>query len=242
MKQLSFIFVMLMIFSACKKDPDANYTGQNGITFYYKSGAEQDSISYSFSFNQVPKTKDTVWVKMRLVGQLSDQPRDIKVITGEGTTAEEGKHYILPDYVLPADSFTVRYPVVLLSSPDLDNKSVRLVIKVGDSKDLIAGTTGQADPTTANTIRFKFNFSNKLIKPDYWDYIGGYVGPYSDVRYDFMIKVFGTANFRPDSKGGIITYPQWLNIQATLRNALDKYVREHGPIMDGEDPLEFPAI
>lgn len=242
MKQLSFIFVMLMIFSACKKDPDAKYSGQNGITFYYLSGVEQDSVSYSFSFNQVPKAKDTVWVKMRLVGKLSDQPRDIKVITGAGTTAEEGKHYILPDYVLPADSFTVRYPVVLLSSPDLDNKAVRLVIRVGDSKDLVAGTIGQADPSSANTIQFKLNFSNKLIKPDYWNYIAGYIGEYSDVRYEFMIKVFGTANFRPDSKGGSITYSQWLNIQATLRNALDKHVREHGPIMDGEDPLEFPAF
>ncbi|WP_316814796.1 DUF4843 domain-containing protein [Pedobacter nyackensis] len=243
MKQLSIIFVMLMIFSACKKDPESSYSGQNGITFYYMSGAEQDSVSYSFVLNKIPKSKDTVWVKMRLVGKLSDKPREIKVIAGPGSTAIAGTHYILPDYVLPAGSFTVKYPVVLLSTPDLDNKSVRLVMRVADSKDLVAGTTGQADPSSANTIQFKVNFSNKLIKPDYWGYIAGYIGEYSDVRYQFMIDVFGTPNFRPDSKGGSIGYPQWLNIQARLNNALDKYISQHGPLIDeNEEEVVFPAF
>lgn len=230
-----------MIFSACKKDPNASYLGKNGITFYYLSGLEQDSVSYSFKFNVIPKVKDTVWVKMRLVGKLSDQPREIKIIAAPGTTAEEGKHYLLPDFVLPADSFTVRYPVVLMSTPDLDHKNVRLVMRIADSKDLIAGTVGQADPSSANTQQFKIFFSNRLVKPDYWDYIQSYIGLYSEVRYDFMIKVFGTSNFRPDTKGGSITYPQWINIQVRLKNALDKYEKEHGPLMDGDERLVFPG-
>lgn len=241
MKQLSIIFVMLMIFSACKKDPQSSYSGKDGITFYYLSGVEQDSITYSFKFNKEPKVKDTVWIKMRLVGKLSHQARQIKVITGPGTTAVEGTHFILPEVSLPADSFTMRYPVVLLSKSDLDNKAVRIVLRIADSKDLVVGTGGQADPSSANTVQFKINFSNKLIKPDYWGYIAGYIGEYSDVRYQFMIDVFGTANFRPDTKGGSIGYPQWVNIKTRLNNALDKYIAEHGPLMDENDEeVVFP--
>jgi hypothetical protein len=118
MKYLSIIVVVLMLLVSCKKGPQAVFSGKDGITFYYKSGAEQDSISYSFSFNTTPKAKDTVWVKMRLVGNLSKQQRQIKVVAGPGSSAIEGKHFILPDYYLPADSFQVKYPVVLLSSPD----------------------------------------------------------------------------------------------------------------------------
>lgn len=230
MKYLSIIFVMLMSLASCKKGPEATFSGKDGITFYYKAGLEQDSVSYSFSFNTVPKTKDTVWVKMRLIGKLSKQSRQIKVIAGPGTSAVEGKHFILPDFYLPADSFQVRYPLVLLSTPDLDNKDVRLVMQVVESKDLIIGTKGQSD--VANTVLFKVNFSNRLIKPDYWNYIASYIGAYSRARYQFMIDVYGTANFRPDTKGGIIGYAQWVNISGRLKNAMDAYVLLHGPLID----------
>lgn len=241
MKYLFTICAMLGILASCKKDPQSVFSGKDGIAFYYKSGAEQDSISYSFKFNLMPKVKDTVWIKMRLVGKLSKQPRQIKIVAAAGTTAIEGTHFILPDFSLPADSFQVRFPLILLAASDLENKSVRLVMQVADSKDLIAGTRGQADQTTANTTQFKVNFSKGLIKPDYWSYIASYIGEYSKVRYQFMIDVFGTTNFRPDTKGGIITYPQWVNIKGKLRNALDVYVSQHGPLIDEDGgKVEFP--
>jgi len=240
MKYLSIILVMLML-ASCKKDPDATFSGKDGITFYYKSGAEQDSVSYSFKFNKVPKTRDTVWIKMRLVGKLSHQPRKIKVVAGPGSTAIQGSHFILPEIYLPADSFRVKYPLVLLSNDDLNTKAVRLVVQIADTEDLVVGTKGQADMTTANTIQFKVNFSNRLIKPDYWNYIAYYIGEYSAVRYQFMIDVFGTSDFRPDSKGGIIGYAQWVNIKGKLRNALDAYVSQHGPLLDENGAkVEFP--
>lgn len=242
MKYLPIIFVMLMMMLAsCKKDPDAVFSGKDGITFYYKSGAEQDSVSYSFKFNKVPKTRDTVWIKMRLVGKLSGKARKIKVIAGAGTTATQGSHFILPDFVLPADSFQVRYPLVLLSSDDLNTKAVRLVLQIAESEDLVVGTRGAADVSTVNAVQFKVNFSNRLIKPDYWSYIAYYIGEYSAVRYQFMIDVFGMSDFRPDTKGGIIGYAQWVNIKGRLRNALDEYVSQHGPLLDENGgKVEFP--
>lgn len=241
MKYLLTICSMLIVLASCKKDPQSKFSGTDGIAFYYQSGAEQDSISYSFKFNQVPKTRDTIWIKMRLVGKLSKQQRQIKIVAGPGTTATEGTHFILPDFYLPADSFKVKYPLILLAAPDLTNKAVRLVMQVADSKDLIAGTRGQTDASTANTVLFKVNFSSRLIKPDYWNYISYYIGEYSEVRYQFMIDVFGTADFRPDTKGGVIGYAQWVNIKGKLRNALDAYVAQHGPLIDENGVrVEFP--
>jgi hypothetical protein len=242
MKYLSIILVMLMtMLASCKKDLDAIFSGKDGINFYYKTGAEQDSFRYSLKFNTVPKTRDTVWIKMRLVGKLSHQSRKIKVVAGPGTTATQGSHFILPEIYLPADSFQVKYPLVLLSTEDLNTKAVRLVVQIADSEDLVVGTKGQADMTTANTVQFKVNFSNRLIKPDYWNYIAYYIGEYSAVRYQFMIDVFGTSDFRPDTKGGIIGYAQWVNIKGKLRNALDAYVSQHGPLLDENGAkVEFP--
>ncbi|MDR6782380.1 hypothetical protein ABIE26_001132 [Pedobacter africanus] len=240
MNKIFTFCMMLMALASCKKDPQSVFSGKDGITFFYKSGQEQDSVSYSFKLNQ-PKTRDTVWIKMRLVGKLSGQQRQIKIVAGAGTTATEGKHFILPDFYLPADSFQVKYPLVLLSTTDLNSKAVRLVMQVAESKDLIIGTRGQADVSTANTVAFKVNFSNRLIKPDYWNYISYYIGEYSEVRYQFMIDTFGMSDFRPDTKGGIITYAQWVNIKGKLRNALDAYVSKNGPLIDENGgKVEFP--
>jgi hypothetical protein len=240
MNKILTLCMVLMALASCQKDPESVFSGKDGITFFYRSGLEQDSVSYSFKLNQ-PKTRDTVWVKMRLVGKLNGEKREIKIISGPGTTATEGKHFILPEFYLPADSFQVKYPLVLLSTSDLDTKAVRLVMQIADSKDLIVGTRGQADPTTANTVQFKVNFSNRLIKPDYWSYIAYYIGEYSAVRYQFMIDVFGMSDFRPDTKGGTITYAQWVNIKGKLRNALDAYVSKNGPLMDENGgKVEFP--
>ncbi|TDQ72240.1 DUF4843 domain-containing protein [Sphingobacterium yanglingense] len=232
MKNIFIIGLLFLSLASCRKDPQSVFSGQDGVTFYYKSGPEQDSVSYSFKANVVPKTKDTVYIKMRLVGKLANYDREISVVADKGSTAVEGTHFILPKTFMQADSFEVRYPVVLLNSPDLVSKTVRLVLRVADSKDLIVGTVGQADYSTRNTAVFKINFSNNLIKPDYWDYIGGYVGPYSNVRYQFMIDALGTSNFRPNTKGGLLTYPDFLNFKAVLGTALNEYEKKNGPLMD----------
>lgn len=235
MKNLFIICLLFLTLFSCKKDPQSIFSGQDGIAFYYRSGSEQDSVSYSFKANAKPTTRDTVFLKMRLVGKLAKHDRAIAVVAGPGTTAVEGTHFILPEMVMPADSMEVMYPVVLLNAVDLSNKTVRLVLAVADSKDLIKGTVGQADYSTRNTDIFKINFSNNLIKPDYWNYIAGYVGPYSDVRYQFMIDVLGTSNFRPTTKGGLLTYPEFLNFKAVLQTALGEYEKINGPLMDEND-------
>lgn len=232
MKNIFILALLIFLFVSCKKDPQSIFSGRDGISFYYKSGPEQDSISYSFKANVVPKTKDTVYIKMRLVGKLANRDREILVVPGEGTTAIEGTHFILPNIVMPADSLEVKYPVVLLNAADLSSKTVRLVLRVAESKDLIVGTIGQADFSTRNTSLFKINFSNNLIQPDYWNYIAGYVGGYSAVRYQFMIDVLGTSNFRPTTKGGLLTYPDFLNFKAVLNTALKEYEETNGPLMD----------
>lgn len=242
MRFAPIILLVVMVLLSCRKDPQSIFSGKDGIAFYYLSGPEQDSVSYSFSGSKIPKTRDTVYVKMRLLGKLSKQPREILVVPGTGTTAIAGTHFILPNIVMPADSFEVKYPVVLLNAPDLKTKTVRLVLNIAESKDLVVGTLGQANTTTRNVVQFKINFSNNLIKPDYWSYIQGYLGEYSAVKYQFMIDVFGTSNFRPTTKGGLITYAEYLNFRAVLRNALDAYEKVNGPLMDENNlRVTFPG-
>jgi len=233
--------MMLVILASCKKDPQSTFSGKNGIVFYYFNGLPEDYISYSFKFNKIPKTRDTILLKMRLVGKLSSQARKIKVVTGSGTTAIEGTHFILPDISLPADSFEVSYPVVLLKTLDLDNKEVRLVIEVAENNELEPATLGTAEGGRIYFHATTIDFSNRLVKPPFWDSNKAKVGEYSRVKYEFIISVLGVVDFRAIPNGGQLTFAQFFNLSAKLKNALQEYVLKNGPLIDENGlPVEFP--
>lgn len=227
MKNIIVILLLALSFTACKKEKVEGYKGGTGIYFYNIYG---DSVNYSFA-NQVGiVVTDTIFVDMQVMGPLSDQPRDVLVVPAEGTTAVEGTHYKLPKMVLPANQYTLRYPVVIYNAPDLKTKTVRLVLKVGQSKDLGQGASGYSN--VRGHVSYKINFNNQMIKPDYWLYIQNYFGDYSNVKYKFMIDVLGISNLRPDVNGGTIPYSDFINYNGTLKNALEAYNALHGPLLD----------
>lgn len=218
---------------ACSKETVQPYDSTAGVAFYIKSdGTEADSISYSFALQAGAKTKDTIFVRMRIVGAPATVNRRIKIKAGIGTTAREGVDYELPAIDMPADSVAVLYPIVLIKSAHLDTATVRLVAEVANSEDFEPGTTGLETGGTINVHTFTVDFNNQLIMPGYWSLIDGYFGAYSKVRYRFMISVFGTADFAPVEVGGTLTYADLLNYPVRLRNALAEYEAGNGPLID----------
>lgn len=237
MKYLSIILVLiLMALVSCRKEPQSVYSGKDGIVFYYIQGAERDSVYYSFRESAVVENKDTVWVKMRLIGKLSDRPRKIKVVTAEGTTAIEGTHYILPEINLSANSFLTKYPVVLLKHPDIEDKTLRLKIQVADTEELVTGTVGHTGRTGINLAHYIINFTAGLDRPNYWqDY---YLGAYSDGKYEFIKEVIGTYDF-----GGYSFY-QFINLNTRLNNKLKERNDKYGsPLLDeNKAAVTFPFL
>lgn len=226
MKYLFFISAVFLL-ASCRKEEVTTFHGSEGIAFYTDK-YEADSLIYSFAFAVTEKPKDTVWLKMRVTGTVSDKPRRISVRAGEGTTARSGKDYMLPEAFLPAGALTVKYPVVLLNSPEMKTTIFRLVVQVAESDDLVVGATGQEMGETTSLDHFVFHVSNQLVEPAYWPDISSRFGMFSATKFRFMMQVTGLTDFSVDAIGIDGLY----NLPVKLKNALDEYVAMHGPLMD----------
>lgn len=237
--------VLSSVFNSCDQAEligyDASY---DGIAFYIAgNGTEADSLSYSFAYNTEVLEKDTIFIKMRLVGKLSDSDRAIKVIADEGTTAIAGTHYKLPDIVLPAGEGTIDYPLVLFNTADLKTNDYKIKLKIVASDDLKVGAIGRevgttnivngsasVTSTTINLDHYTVNFNNKLSEPSYWTDLTYYdYGTFSVTKFQFMLKTLGAdlMNSAPTW-----TYNQTLNYRIKLINALTAYEATNGPLLD----------
>lgn len=239
MKRLSYLFILLCL-TSCKDEPLSNYIGKDGIVFYYDRVRKTDAITYSFQFNPTPVDVDTVWLDMRLVGKLSDSPRRITVKAAEHSTAKEGVHFrIVDDIMLPANQYLTKYPVVVLNAPGLDKEIVALHLDVSDNEDLEIGATGDLGKDGIQTTRFNIYITNQLIKPIHWEIrLKPFLGIYSKKKYEFVIATIGTHDL-----DGIyaFSYADLINLKAIMKNALQRYERENGPLIDeNNEIITFP--
>lgn len=226
MKYLLFLSILFLM-AACKKENVSTYKGPDGITFYVDE-YEVDSLNYSFAYSPVPKNRDTVFLKMRVVGAAADYPRVISVTAGAGSTARQGKDYELPEITLPAGALTVLYPVVLLNSPEMTTTTFRLVAQVAPGKDFQVGATGREIGGTTSLEKIIIDMSNKIIKPSYWDDVESAFGAFSERKFRFMVQVTGLSDFSYDAIG----VDGYYNLPVKLQNALAEYEAVNGPMID----------
>lgn len=228
MKYIHIILAALIfVVGGCKKVSMPGYEAGPGLYFNDVMG---DSTNYSFANQVALKTTDTLFLKMIIMGNLENHERDVQLEAIDGSTAKEGVHYKLPIIKLASKAYEFLYPVVLFNTEDLKTNTVRLVLKAKANKDFPEGAaiiTG-----SSRYAKYKVNFNNKLIKPDYWRFIQNYFGEYSDVKYKFMIDVIGISDFLPDLNGGTIVYSDFINYSGQMRKALDEYEAIHGPMLD----------
>jgi len=229
MKRFLF-FILLGLFAACKQQEVPTYKAEGGISFYVTT-SEADSLNYSFALSPTPKERDTVFLKMRILGPLSDKARTFTVKAAVGTTARQGIDYELPNYAVPAGAINIRYPVIVFKTPEMSAKAFRLVLEVGDDKDLKPGAIGiemgNGITNTKSLSQMKINISNRITKPSYWDQ-ERYFGDFSEVKFKFMISVTGLTDFSEAAIGVDGGY----NLPVKLQNALLAYEAIHGWLID----------
>lgn len=241
MKNTIVLILVIIAFSACKKEKTEVFNGKHGISFFYVVSGGADSTNFSFANQIVQKSRDTIFVRMRVMGTAVSYDREIEVKALPATTAREGTHFILPKISLPADSLNTTYPIILINTEDLKTNTYHLEVAVAENENFVQGVVGQANITTRNIPVYKINFNNQLIEPDYWRYIANYFGSYSNVKYRFIIDVLGISDLRPDHIGGKISYSDFLNYNVKLKNALEDYEAANGPMLDetGQE-VSFP--
>ncbi|MCJ8209209.1 DUF4843 domain-containing protein [Mucilaginibacter sp. RS28] len=227
MKYLTIL--MLLVFAlGCKKSDILTYHGADGISFYITYFENPDSINYSFALQPTQKQRDTVLLNMRLVGKISANARTFKLRATDSSTARNNIDYILPDMKLPANQMFVKYPLIVLNSPEMKTKSFKLLLEVAPGAELVAGAPGIATDLSANLKRMKVNITGQLIKPDYWENVQFVFGTFSVTKFQFMIKTSGLTNFSP----AVIGLGEIFRLQVTFRNALTAYEKVNGPLID----------
>ncbi|WP_343692916.1 DUF4843 domain-containing protein [Chitinophaga sp.] len=227
MKYLLILFLLVFTLG-CKKSDIPTYHGQDGISFYTKYFSDPDSINYSFALQPTNKLRDTVLIPMRLVGKTSTDPRRIKLRAADSSTARANIDYILNEIDLPANQTSVNYPLIVLNSPEMKTKTLKLILEVDPGSELVAGAPGVAVDYSENLQQMTVNITSQLIKPNYWDNIEFVYGPFSVTRFQFMIRVTGLLNFDPN----VIGSSEIFRLQVMLRNAIAAYELANGPLID----------
>ena len=183
MKSYILIPMVLLCFISCKKAVEQRFSHSANIYFDIYN-AEKDSIVTTFAYNP-NLAQDTVWLPVRISGVRMDKSRTFKVrVEKDSATAKEGIHYeaLKSSYTVNPNSWGAYLPVVIYNKdPELENRSVSIIIKLIASDDF-----GIENPYL---IRAKVVFSAKLEKPDWWDTWP--LTPYSRVKHELFILVTG---------------------------------------------------
>ncbi|SCW50463.1 DUF4843 domain-containing protein [Mucilaginibacter sp. NFR10] len=196
------IFFVLVVFAAlfgCKKDQLLTYGTRDNIYLNYKDkDGNQDTsvLTYSFAYNPT-LAQDTIWVPVIISGQRSKTERRFAIsVVDTATTAKAGLHYeaLKPSYTMPADSGTVKVPVIIKNTdPELANKSVVLTILVSGGQDF--------NSSLPVALRMRsILYSSRLEQPAWWIYWMGNLGPYSRIKHQLFLISSGTTDLVDMSK------------------------------------------
>ncbi|MDR2285551.1 MAG: DUF4843 domain-containing protein [Sphingobacterium sp.] len=215
-KKMIWAILAIVMMSSCKKDL-MTYNAQDYIYF------NADSAVYSFVYQDSHIQQDTFLVRIALTGRVLDYDRVVDVAVEDSSTAIEGKHFdIVRPIVLQKDSSFVNMKVVLRKHPDLSEASRSVWFTLKDSNGLLA----QHFANNAKVLTYKLRFSDKLEKPDWWDYYF-FDYEYSETRLKFYVKVMGSVT-DPDLFKGQFAY-----VVYKLKTALLEYNNTHSePLSD----------
>ncbi|HEY8388635.1 MAG TPA: DUF4843 domain-containing protein [Parasegetibacter sp.] len=221
--------------SSCEKAQIESYQNDPRIHIMSGSGGRITAVQYSFAIRNSSVIKDTVWVPVRIMGLADAKPRKInfQVVSSE-TTAQEGKHFSLTDYTMPAGEYKTNLAIVIFRTPDLQDTEVKLQMKLLPSEDFEVGVGTNLD--------YSLTINDILSKPDNWDgTLQSRFGVFSKVKFRFMIDVLGSEVIQTITTTSILLN-ELLYYKQKVRNAWIDYEQVHGPMLDeNNNPITFPA-
>lgn len=238
MKYTIIYIALLGLLASCKKDEiSATSEAAPGVYFIYDTDrpVNIDSVSYTFVEKASTVVTDTIWLPVRISGDIADHDRGINLVAvNEGTTAVKDKHYKFLNYTMPKGSFTTRLGVVLLRDASLLNTSVALNLQLQPSSDFstLMKDTLMGDGRYYSRNKIRIIFTDRLLKPDNWEsYLIAFFGSYSNVKFRFITGVLGVSTFSTTGPNPV-NYPKMQFYQNTVRNALLEYTTANGPLVD----------
>lgn len=231
------IIASFFLFTSCKKENLTAYQLQDMIYFYkVHSSAIKDSVTYSFAIKSTTLQFDTVFVPVKIMGTAKDANRVIKIGAVDSlTTAKAGIDYEFLNAVMPAGKYEYNIPIKVLRSERMKTQTLNLTIEIQKSDDFIPGIP--KDPSVSfyeygAALTYKIMINDFLSKPSNWDSrLSFYFGPFSQVRYAFVIQATGRSTF-PSEGPDALPFSAYSYYKQVCINALADYEKENGPLYD----------
>lgn len=237
----SYIIIAALVmaaFASCKKSELTAYDQPPQVQFYKLfDNPSKDSFVYSFAIKPPALLADTVKLPVRISGLSVDKDRVINLkAVADSTSAVEGTDYKIHRAIVKAGNYEDSVEIVVFRKPDMKNAEKRLLLEIIASADFQPGlvnTPAGNDQLklSGGSIRMLVKVNDFLTKPSNWDqYLTTYFGPYSRVKYAFIIQVTGRSEFPFGATG--LPFGQFGAYQNMMRQALADYVKDHGPMID----------
>jgi hypothetical protein len=254
MKTIKYIILIVMLggFTSCAEKDLITFSDEDRLLF---TGDAID-ILYTFVYEKPSVIRDTIYLDVETIGNLSKTDRKIKleqiIEEDKDNTAVPGTHYIAFDdteltkhFIIKANAVRARIPIVLLRHASLQQNAIRLKLKIIENESFKHGEE--------KTFERLIIFSDKLEKPSKWDYnnwfdsytltFKEFFGEYGRKKHRFMIDVSGS-KVDDEFIESVLFTGRELDRQKTyyfvglFNQALFKYNMEHPNDPLREDPKE----
>lgn len=223
----SIIIILLTLFGgACSTDELDTYNAERYLFFHEKYA--DDSISTSFFFYPGENTLSCP-IELAFAGKPIEEDLDYEIDIDPETTASPSDYTFETKRVWKAFGNRDTLKVVLNKTDDLENRTVRLVLRVK------ANGNFQVGPTT-NQI-YRIIFTSMAAKPSWWDQkvTDEYLGTYSAAKYHELIVATGVSDLEGKNAQELRYY------SLKLKYHLQKLKDEGTPVMDGSQEMSVPV-
>jgi hypothetical protein len=141
-------------------------------------------------------------------GNTSDSDRTVKIVIDPSTTASPLEYSFPNTAVIKAGTFSTVIPVTVKKSSRLDDRTVKLVVKLESNEDF----------ETSERSVYRFVWTNDVVRPSTWDsWMWRYFGNYSKVKHRLIIS----SNVPPYTDLELYNGPDYIIQYVTIRdNAL----------------------
>lgn len=206
---------------SCQKEEIMIYRQDAGLSFWGQATAE-----YSF-FDNPGAASYTQDIRVVTSGDSVNYDRHFAVAIVENdtnyeSTARPGQYKLL-EGTIPAGKFEGNLPVEILYTPDMDDSSFVVYLKLLPGKDFPLGSF--------DNRYFSLKMTNKLVKPKNWGNMTYYLGtPFSSSWYNFILNVIGMRYIPyPTAKDGdqAWVYNEMLANVGKIKSELLKYNLAH---------------
>ena len=184
MKNIKILLISLLcVLCSCSENDRMIWESNSGVYFTdYNETA--DSLMYSFRISA--QNRDTIFMLVKLQGQLLEQPLNFKLAVHPSSTAVEGRDYepLNEVYQFPVGKSLMQLPIIVTNNETLDSQIVSLNLSLEATDELEVALPGRD--------KVRILLTNQLIKPNYWDMpLSLYFGEYSKTKHLKCIEVMG---------------------------------------------------